>query len=69
MYGIGLQVHSNSQTVTGFGGNFDVVDYESPIQTLSGHPSTTLISSMEPKIRKEFIENWIFNSLNKYETI
>ncbi|XP_065357540.1 CD109 antigen-like isoform X6 [Calliphora vicina] len=54
----------NSQILSGFGGNFDVVDFKMSINTISGHPSTTPIPSMEPKIRKEFIENWIFNSLN-----
>lgn len=32
-------------------------------------PVSVATSSIEPKIRKEFIETWIFNDINKYAKV
>lgn len=32
-------------------------------------PESVATSSIEPKIRKEFIETWIFNDINKYAKV
>lgn len=40
-----------------------------PITTTIPVFTTTIEPTVEPQIRKEFIETWIFDNVNKYESM